>query len=199
MLAAYARLNITRPLVTKGVSTGVLLGAGDCACQLVEQRHERSWDVQRTGRMLLWGGLFNGPLGHVFYETLERVVLIRGARGIVARIAIDQLLYTPPLTFLYFCWQHALTNPSATRASDAAAYASEHLWPTLRVNWTFWSAVHVVTFTAVPLDYRVAFVAVKNCFWGAYLSWAASSPSGGHERDEAAVAREVRLARTVTH
>ena len=58
---------------------------------------------------------------------------------------------------------------------------------TLRVNWVYWSAVHVITFSIVPLDYRVAFVAAKNFLWGGYLSYvAAARGCNADEIDKAA-------------
>ena len=180
-------------------------------CQTLES--SEPWDMQRTGRMLSWGGLVNGPAGHLFYEQLDRFVLLGGARGVASKIAIDQLLFTPPLTFAFFVWQHCLSSPSPS-AAGAATMASSNLWPTLKVNWLYWSCVHVVTFAFIPLEYRVAFVAVKNFFWGGYLSWASKAPNRQHERQDppraedlpssslqpqAAASTTRRLARTATH
>ena len=64
------------------------------------------------------------------------------------------------------------------------------MWPTLQVNWTYWAAVHVVTFSFIPLQYRVAFVALKNFFWGGYLSYAATQTAA-----PAAALREERRGR----
>ena len=82
-------------------------------------------------------------------------------------MASDQLLYTPPLTGLFFVWQHALSGASL---SDACAASREATWPTLQVNWCYWSVVHVATFTVVPVEYRVLFVSLKNFLWGGFLS-----------------------------
>ena len=83
-------------------------------CQTLES--SEPWDMQRTGRMLSWGGLVNGPAGHLFYEQLDRFVLLGGARGVASKIAIDQLLFTPrsPLPSLSgstACPLHLLLSP----------------------------------------------------------------------------------------
>ena len=163
----YDHLNSTRPLLIKGATSGAVLGAGDITCQLLE-KHE-SVDRARVVRMLGWGALFNGPLGHLWYQGLDWAVRLKGARGVAAKVLLDQLVYTPPLTFGYFVWQHALSSGSSL--SEACISASERLWPTLQVNWLYWSVVHVATFTLVPLNYRVAFISTKNFFWANYLSW----------------------------
>jgi hypothetical protein len=84
-------------------------------------------------------------------------------------------LYTPPLTFCYFLWQHCLSDGPSISAWQTAA---SQVWPTLKVNWVYWSAVHIATFSLIPLSYRVAFVSVKNFLWGGYLSYAAAQRDG---------------------
>ena len=204
LAAAYDRINTSHPVFTKGLTCGGLLGSGDVLCQAIQKQQKPcDYDWFRAARMFAWGTLCNGPAGHFWYAGLDRAIRFKGSYGIIAKIAADQLCFTPPLTFLYFVWQHALTFP-AQGASACFQFAADALMPTLKVNWAYWSAVHVLTFALVPLEYRVAFVAVKNFFWGGYLSYvgtateseSASADHGGMPPQ----AREIRrLARTVTH
>ena len=198
--------------MTKGATCGTLLGAGDVLCQWVtiKQRRQHAsasqrsecdgglWDRGRMARMFWWGALCNGPAGHIWYRGLDHVVRASGVRGVITKVVADQLVFTPPLTLLYFMWQHSLSHMDLT-LQPAMQYALENLWPTLQVNFVYWSAVHVITFACVPLSYRVAFVAVKNFFWGAYLSFATATseepaPANGRTRR-----MNSRLARTATH
>ena len=96
----------------------------------------------------------------------ERVRQV-GARGVALKVAADQLLYTPPLTAGFFVWTHALSGSSLAGACAASADKTP---PTLKVNWCYWSIVHVATFTLVPQAYRVLFVAGKNFLWAGFLS-----------------------------
>lgn len=177
---SYAHLTHTRPYLTKGLTSGGLLGAGDAICQ-VDERHVADrdggaaappWDAERVARMFVWGLLCNGPSGHAWYLGLDKVVPQQGAKALVTKIAADQLIYTPPLTLLYFVWQHALQQRELGWSAVSSAW--ERVWPTLQVNWTYWTLVHIITFTWIPLEYRVAFVSLKNFFWGGYLSYAAA-------------------------
>lgn len=225
---SYADANASRPLLTKSVTSGVLLSAGDVLCQTLQpsppRRSGRSYDAAtdwaRTGRMFGWGLLVNGPCGHAWYAALDRLVVTTGPRAIVIKVAFDQLVYTPPLTLLYFLWQNVLGGDAI---GPSCAAAADSLWPTLRVNWVYWSAVHVVTFSLIPLEYRVAFrivlycmvsrgttrygriwsilgptadpplqvafVALKNFFWGGFLSYAASRDAPPGLVVQAALAR----------
>ena len=95
LASTYHEWNITRPLFTKGMTCGGLLGSGDVLCQTLQgrqqwqQRNQRApsfpdLDWQRVGRMFWWGTLFNGPAGHWWYWGLDRAVKMSGTRGIVA-------------------------------------------------------------------------------------------------------------------
>ena len=204
LAASYDALNRSQPVLTKGLTCGSLLGAGDLLCQTLQSTNEngggsssKDVDWPRAARMLFWGALCNGPAGHYWYALLDRTVKLSGTKAVITKIAADQLIFTPPLTFAYFFWTHVLSVRDGL--GPALGFANENLWPTLRVNWVYWSAVHVMTFALVPLEYRVAFVAVKNFFWGSYLSWAATPEQGAATDDEPPVAQMRRLARTATH
>ena len=112
--------------------------------------------------------MVNGPTGHAFYGVLDRVVTLTGVRAVALKITIDQLLYTPVLTAGFFLYQ---TLAAGRDAGAAASVARRETWPTLLYNWSFWSLAHVVTFTSIPLEHRVAWVAVKNFVWSGFLSW----------------------------
>ena len=204
LAAAYDHCNTARPMLTKGLTCGGLLGSGDLLCQAIQNTERRDVDWFRAARMFSWGALCNGPAGHVWYAGLDRAIRFKGSFAIVLKIAADQLVFTPPLTFLYFIWQHTLTFP-AQGPLAAFQFSADAVMPTLKVNWVYWSAVHVLTFTFVPLEYRVAFVAVKNFFWGGYLSYVgtaaeASADCGDNTLAAKPQAREIRrLARTATH
>ena len=46
-------------------------------------------DVQRAARMASWGLLVNGPIGHLWYLGLERMVRLQGALAIAANLRAD--------------------------------------------------------------------------------------------------------------
>jgi hypothetical protein len=85
----YHWLNDTRPLQTKAVTSGALLGLGDGLCQLIENRSCNN-DSARMGRMVGWGLCVNGPLGHAWYAGLDVVVKTTGARGVICKVLADQ-------------------------------------------------------------------------------------------------------------
>ncbi len=202
----YSRKNQEWPLITKSATSAVLLALGDLGCQMAEQQqcavHTPSssssgandreelpaatitaahgeLDLNRTLRMGAWGLFFGGSTGHVFYNAVEHMVprSWNGARGIAAKVFIDQALYTPPLTLAFFSFQHFFALPCETRSLlESVTSSTDKLWPTLKVNWVYWSCVHIATFSIIPVDYRVLFVATKNLLWSAFLSIMAYAP-----------------------
>jgi hypothetical protein len=195
----YSHKNQEWPLTTKSVTSAVLLALGDLGCQMAEQQcalhtpfstandMERiiltaangELDLNRTLRMGAWGLFFGGSTGHFFYNAVEHMVprSWNGPRGIAAKVFIDQALYTPPLTLAFFSFQHFLTLPFETRSLlESVTSSTDKLWPTLKVNWVYWSCVHIATFSIIPVDYRVLFVATKNLLWSAFLSITAYAP-----------------------
>lgn len=151
------------------------MGLSDISCQMIEKKHEL--DIGRFARMASWGLLVNGPAGHAWYHFLDKLVKVGGAKGIISKLILDQAVFTPPFIACFFVWQQALSGDGMREAFDTA---KENLWPTLKVNWSFWSVAHLATFSVVPLEYRVLFVNVKNFVWGGFLSAVASGESKWH-------------------
>ena len=164
MFAAYSRLNATHPLATKSAVSGSLHGLADLLCQ----QFDGSSDVRRTFGMTSWG-LLAGPVGHKFYVALDKFIRFRGASAIAGKIAVDQFVFTPPLTVCFFAYQSLVAKGSS--ASDALNLAQRETWPTLLYNWSFWGIAHVITFTSIPLEHRVAWIALKSLLWNGFLSW----------------------------
>ena len=175
----YDGANATRPITTKSLTSCFMLGCSDAVCQRVmpssDSAEEASaFDVQRTARMASWGLLVNGPLGHVWYLALERLPLHAApkALAVAAKVAVDQAVWTPPLTFAFFTYEGVLQHETLAQSTGTAA---QKLWPTLQANWMVWPLVHLCTFSVIPLNYRVLWVNCANFVWSGYLSLQAHS------------------------
>lgn len=63
----------TRPLLTKAVTSAVIVATGDILCQLVVERtHALNW--MRVGRMGLLGGVLVGPCLHFWCARLSTMM-----------------------------------------------------------------------------------------------------------------------------
>ncbi|KAJ8558587.1 hypothetical protein ON010_g8861 [Phytophthora cinnamomi] len=54
--------------------------------------------------MMLWGGVLFAPVGHAWYNFLERAVRGKGAAAVAKKIAADQLVFSPPLSLAFFTY-----------------------------------------------------------------------------------------------
>lgn len=155
-------------------------------------------DRCRTSRFAIWGGLFGSPAGHLWYGLLDRTVLpgnprsprrvvarssCHGSlprlpspcRAIAAKIALDQLAYTPVIMAAFFCGQKVLEGePEAIEET-----LRDKLWPTLLAGWSIWPFAHVLNFALVPTRQRILFINVVSVAWVAVLSQIASTPGRG--------------------
>ncbi|KAL4108590.1 hypothetical protein PRIC1_000304 [Phytophthora ramorum] len=176
----YDRWLQDSPLLTKGVTSAVLFGIGDRIAQRIENSENDGDDksdaadrsgLQRTARMMAWGGLLFAPVGHAWYNFLEKAVRGKGTSSIIKKIAADQLVFSPPLSLAFFAYAGCSEGKPLRETVDTAV---AKLPPTLAVNWAVWPLVHVCTFGFVPLQYRILFINVVNIGWSAFLSRMAS-------------------------
>jgi len=149
------------------LTTVALFSAGDIlAQQAVEGRGTQGHSYARTARMAAYGGCVFGPAATLWMRALAaKVHTSRRATTIAARVAADQLLFTPAnlACFLsYMAWMEG---------ADVRARLRDAYVPVLRTNWMVWPLVQTVNFAVVPLEHRVLVVNVVALGWNCYLSY----------------------------
>lgn len=190
----YVRQLTARPLATKCATGGVLFSFGDIVAQRMamqkaptrtesqmqvsEKSHVRPppaqlqrCDFDRTLKMTIWGGVFNTGLGHLWYNFVERIAGLPGPAGIVQRIAYDQLLWTPLIDVGFFTYYALASGGGLQGVRDEL---SAKYWPTLKRNWQVWPMVHCITYTLIPLQFRVFWVGCVGVGWSMFLSFMAN-------------------------
>ena len=116
LLAWYSNKLDTHPLLTKGITSGLIAAVGDIMCQSLVQvddkdRKEKGqetgaatasgvsadweWDPARTGRFLVLGAFLVAPCIHQWYGFLSRTLPGTSVGVVVRRVALDQLVFTP--------------------------------------------------------------------------------------------------------
>lgn len=119
-LAWYSKKLDTHPLLTKGITSGVIGGAGDLLCQAFIDRPEKEcerlqngsaayadesiawwWDGWRTARFCFLGAFYIAPGCHYWYGGLASRYPLGVAGGtsnsvmVAQRVAWDQFAFTP--------------------------------------------------------------------------------------------------------
>ncbi|GIL81358.1 hypothetical protein Vretifemale_10432 [Volvox reticuliferus] len=88
------------------------------------------------------------------------------APAVVTKMAMDQLLMSPPSTALFFlvmrCWEG--------HPDDAIMHMRDKLWPTMRANYMLWPLAHMINFAFVPPAQRILYCNVLGVVWTVILS-----------------------------
>lgn len=171
----YNQLLVKRPFVTNSVSTAFLFGAGDFLAQKIADK-DTSYDLARTLRAVIYGGIIFAPLGDRWYKILPRVKMPflahkspRPVANTIARVGLDQLVFAPFLGIpLYYTAMTLMELPSDPRLVIALKL-KENWWSTLRTNWYVWPAVQMLNFGFVPVQLRLLVVNVVSIGWNCYL------------------------------
>ena len=194
-LAWYSTKLDTHPLLTKGVTSGLIAGTGDFLCQnFVDERKKTAnsakssrlewWDPSRTARFVFLGVFLIAPGIHAWYNALN-FRLVPGAATVstvVKRVVLDQVLFTP--LFLP-CWLTALWTLEGETSFETMPGRMAEMAPSILVaNWALWIPAQLVNFRFVAVKYQVLYSNAVSLIWNIYLSYRATS-SGPEIKEEA--------------
>lgn len=78
--AAYCTSLVARPLITKSMTSLAGFCLGDFIAQSATRRQNKAlaaepYDIKRTARLAFYGGCVAGPIGHYWFNFLDRVML----------------------------------------------------------------------------------------------------------------------------
>ncbi|GLI61039.1 hypothetical protein VaNZ11_003191 [Volvox africanus] len=174
----------SHPLLTK-VVTGIVCGIlGDLIAQKIKHINEAQkaqlcnelrppppfmFDVVRTSRLVVYGAVVSTPIAHAWFQLLDTHVMpeaMTSVPAVLTKMAMDQLLMSPPSTALFFlvmrCWEG--------HTDDAMMHMRHKLWPTMRANYMLWPLAHVINFAFVPPAQRILYCNVLGVVWTVILS-----------------------------
>jgi len=101
ILKPYSNALERYPKVTKCLTSGVVMGAGDFIGQVY---YEGSFDKERLARYSILGAGLVGPSLHYWYNFLGRMIPGTQFSAVIYRIAVDQLIFAPCFIGLFiFC------------------------------------------------------------------------------------------------
>lgn len=89
--------------------------------------------------------------------------------GTLQRVALDQLLFSPVFIAIYFLYNGILERDSEYKKPVLKQLGDGYL-PALTANYKVWPAVQCITFSLIPLNFRLMFVNCVAIGWCAYLS-----------------------------
>jgi len=158
-----------------------------------------AYDLGRAALTALFGGVMVGPVGHVWYANLDRVVLgLRSAAGIggrggaaaaatapaaaaaaavttapgfvAAKVLLDTIVMGPFYVAGYFTFGAVVMDGGGWR--EARAKLAQDFWQTLAAEVCIWPAVQGVNFLRTPVHHQLLVVNSLTVVDAAFMSWA---------------------------
>lgn len=162
-----------KPVLTKAVTTSLINAFSDIIAQWMEQRGSGTldWNIRRTFALGFWGLIFMGPYFHHWYLILERLFPV-GRWSFLKKILLDQTFAAAVFTVTFFIGTGVLEGQNGSQIVDRIRHK---FWPTMYANWRVWPLVQCITFTVIPLTYRVLWVNIVTIMWVVYFSSLAHS------------------------
>jgi hypothetical protein len=178
----YMKSLVCAPIITKGITTGVIEVLGDGIAQGVEMERERieskavKWDYRRSLGCLCDGIFVTGPLLHFTYNFLERIIPSHGAGGsawaTLAQVLIDEFVCDPIDVGLY------LIATSIIEGKNVKQRLREKYWVTLLEGMAVSLAlcpIQFISFRYLPVETRVLVVNICDLIWMSIVSYVAHS------------------------
>ncbi|KAK6236330.1 hypothetical protein QUC31_020099 [Theobroma cacao] len=175
------------PVKTQVISSGFLWGFGDIAAQYIthstakkrlqykqdeEQEFKVNW--KRVAITSMFGFGFVGPVGHFWYEGLDKFIKMRlhlrpkSARFVATKVAMDGLIFGPFDLFVFFTYMGFSTGKSVAQVKEDVM---RDFLPALILEGGVWPIVQVANFRYVPVRYQLLYVNIFCLLDSAFLSW----------------------------
>lgn len=175
MLFAYRRLARGAPLSTAFAVTFCKGSAADAVAQL----NEESFDWRRNASFALFSGAYLGVGQHYVYNVAFPLLLGAGRDLMTGckKVLVDALVHVPLVYLpLYYPFETVATG-KGTPADGLRKYRDDAP-KVLSTYWCTWPPVHLFSFTVLPTELRITFIASVSFLWLIFLSYAS------HDQDE---------------
>ena len=168
---AYNAALVSEPLITKAITAGVIIGAGDAAAQQLELRSKPGeFDTVRTLRWALFGLVLQGPWNHAFYQILDAALpptpdpftLVT-----LEKVGIDQFVQAPIFTVIILGFFATVEGKGLAAFKEQV---EQELGGILIKNWSVFLPATVINLAYCPPQLRVLFLNCVFFGWVVYLS-----------------------------
>ncbi|KAK6129697.1 hypothetical protein DH2020_036563 [Rehmannia glutinosa] len=187
----YQNCLSTHPVKTQVISSGFIWGFGDIAAQAVThstanlhhlQTHvsksnegkELKINWRRVASTTLFGLGFIGPVGHFWYEGLDRIIRVRlklrpnSFRFVAAKVAADGIIFGPVDLLVFFTYMGFASGKTSTQVKEDV---KRDFLPALILEGGVWPVVQVANFRFVPVRYQLLYVNSFCLLDSCFLSW----------------------------
>lgn len=154
------------PITTKAFTSLIGFLLGDIIAQkFVSDKANINWG--RVARMASFGFLIHGPTGHYFYAFLDRSIVGTTPLKVAAKVAVDQLIWAPIFTALFFSY---LGFAEGKSLDDVITKIRNDTWTGVKASWKFWPLAHAINFAFVPTSQRLLYINTLQVGYNVILS-----------------------------
>ncbi|CAD6233596.1 unnamed protein product [Miscanthus lutarioriparius] len=129
-------------------------------------------DWRRVGITSSFGFAFVGPVGHYWYEYLDRFIRRRFQpntfKFVASKVAADGFLFGPLDLLLFFSYVGLGQGRSVEQVKEDV---KRDFIPALVLGGTIWPAVQIANFRFIPVRYQLLYVNLFCLLDSCFLSW----------------------------
>lgn len=172
LLRVYSQQVQSKPFQTQILTSALLWGVGDSCAQQISA--SPPYDGSRTVYNAVYGGFFNGTIGHLWYQKLDAVasmLLKHQSRRVflATKVAADSLVFGPVHVAAYFMALSLVEHGGVWEI--AVEKTKKEFLKTFAVELAVWPAVQTVNFAYVPVHYQLLVVNCVTILDAAFMSW----------------------------
>ncbi|KAG2594705.1 protein Mpv17 isoform X2 [Panicum virgatum] len=183
----YQQCLASHPVRTQVVSSGILWASGDIGAQAVthysarrrannkpdkDKVKEFKVDWRRVAITSSFGFAFVGPVGHYWYEYLDRFIRRRFQpntfKFVASKVAADGFLFGPLDLLLFFSYVGLGQGRSVEQVKEDV---KRDFIPALVLGGMIWPAVQIANFRFIPVRYQLLYVNLFCLLDSCFLSW----------------------------
>ncbi|RAL52930.1 unnamed protein product [Cuscuta campestris] len=183
----YQNCLTVHPVKTQVISSGLIWGFGDISAQSVthytsrarrylssDEKEEFKINWRRVATTSLFGLAFVGPIGHFWYEGLDRFLRFRlqyqpkSLKFVATKVALDGVIFGPLDLFVFFSYMGFASGKTGAQVKEDV---KRDFLPALILEGGIWPIVQVANFRFVPVRYQLLYVNFFCLLDSCFLSW----------------------------
>ncbi|GAB2275678.1 hypothetical protein Dimus_010433 [Dionaea muscipula] len=184
----YQNTLAAHPLKTQMISSGLIWGFGDIAAQSIthltfkgnrgfsaaDEHKELRINWNRVAATSLFGCGFVGPVGHFWYEGLDRIIRHRlkmqpnSFRFVGTKVALDGIIFGPLDLLVFFTYMGFANGKTAPQIKEDV---KRDFIPALVLEGGIWPILQVANFRYVPVRNQLLYVNFFCLLDSCFLSW----------------------------
>ncbi|GAU21102.1 hypothetical protein TSUD_10180 [Trifolium subterraneum] len=140
----------------------------------IDDNKEFKINWKRVSTTSLFGLAFVGPVGHYWYEGLDRFIRYRlllkpnSFRFVAAKVGADGFLFGPLDLLVFFTYMGFSTGKSIPQIKEDV---KRDFLPAFILEGGIWPVVQVANFRYVPVRYQLLYVNFFCLLDSCFLSW----------------------------